>query len=349
MNEIDNAVRGCLLNKTMWLSLLVSTAQNIVLASDSNQKSVEDSSVKFSSVKAVAKLAEIHLQMLGAGAVIGTVDESLCVSNHVVQPFEQLAIGIEHFPFMVIAFSQRLPVCIKAIGLDSGTVSDAAPCKTLNRSALDIGCELHPQISGVSLLVFRNSYKDRLIVSGASAFAGNVSLAACAKVGIVKLHDSLQNVTLIPHFHGGSDPAKEIPGSLIADLKLTCQGKGGDTALVTGHQVDRPEPLGQRQVAAVHDGIGGQRGLMTAVGALVAAIAIQSIAMPMATYRAHKTLGPFDCIQVFHASFFIGKPLDKLAETQSFLFRHIWHLPLMPLYMSCYPINVTFYYILCFA
>ena len=321
----------------------------MVSASNSDQKSVEDSSVKFSAVKSIAELAEIHLQMLGAGAVIGAIDESLCVSNHVMQPFEQLTIGIEYFPFMIIAFSQRLPVCMKTVGLYYRTVSNAALRKVLNRCALDIGCELHSQISGVSLLVFRNSYKDRLIASGASAFAGNVSLAACAKVGIVKLHDSLQNVTLIPHFHGGSDPAKEIPGSLIADLKLTCQGKGGDTALVTGHQVDRPEPLGQRQVAAVHDGIGGQRSLMTAVSALIAAIAIQSIAMPMATYRAHKTLGPFDCIQVFYASFFIGKPLDKLAETQSFLFRHIWHLPLMPLYMSCYPINVTFYYILCLA
>ena len=84
--------------------------------------------------------------MLGAGAVIGAVDESLCVSNHVVQPFQKLSIRVEHFPFMFIAFSQRLPVCIKTVGLYCETVSDAAPCKTLNRSALDIGCELHPQI-----------------------------------------------------------------------------------------------------------------------------------------------------------------------------------------------------------
>lgn len=321
----------------------------MVSASNSDQKSVEDSSVKFSAVKSIAELAEIHLQMLGAGAVIGAIDESLCVSNHVMQPFEQLTIGIEYYPFMIIAFSQRLPVCLKAVGLHRGSIGNTASGKVLNGGALDIGCELHSQISGVSLFVFRNSYKDGLIASGASAFAGNVSLAACSKVRIVKFYDSLQNITLIPHFHGGTDPAKEIPGSLIADLKLTCQGKGGDTALVTSHQVDCPEPLGQGQMAAVHNGVSGQRSLMTAIGALVAAIAIQNIAMPMATYRADKALGPFDCVQVLHAGFLIRKPLDKLAETQSFLFRHIRHLPLMPLYMSCYPINVTFYYILCLA
>ena len=94
----------------------------MVSASNSDQKSVEDSSVKFSAVKSIAELAEIHLQMLGAGAVIGAIDESLCVSNHVMQPFEQFAIGIECCPFMIIAFSQRLPVCIKTVGLYCRTV-----------------------------------------------------------------------------------------------------------------------------------------------------------------------------------------------------------------------------------
>jgi len=70
----------------MWLSLLIITAQNIVSARDSNQKPVEDVTTHFSAVELVSKLAEIHLQMLGAGAVIGAVDKSLGVTYHVVQP-----------------------------------------------------------------------------------------------------------------------------------------------------------------------------------------------------------------------------------------------------------------------
>ena len=95
--------------------------------------------------------------------------------------------------------------------------------------------------------------------------------------------------------------------------------------------------------------IGGQRGLVTAVGALVAAIAIQFVAMPVSTQRTDRPLGPYACKQAVHAGFFTGESLDQLAETQRLVFRHIRHLRLMPLYMSFYPINVTFYYILCFA
>ena len=129
--------------------------------------------------------------MLGTGAMVGAVDESLCVSNHVMQPLEKLTIGIEHFPFMVIAFSQRLPVCVKTVGLHRRTVSNTASCKALNRCALDIGGQLHSQISRVSLLIFGNSNKDSLITSGTTTLAGNIAFTACTKVGIVKFHDSL--------------------------------------------------------------------------------------------------------------------------------------------------------------
>ena len=63
-------------------------AQNIVSSSDSDKKSVEDVTTHFSAVEAIAELAEIHLQVLGAGAMVSAVDESLCVSDHVVQPFQ---------------------------------------------------------------------------------------------------------------------------------------------------------------------------------------------------------------------------------------------------------------------
>ena len=227
----------------------------MVSASNSDQKSVEDSSVKFSAVKSIAELAEIHLQMLGAGAVIGAIDESLCVADHMVQPFEQLSIRIENFPFVIVAFGQRFSVCLKAVGLHRGSIGNTASGKVLNGGALDIGCQLHSQIGRITLVILGNCYKNCLVSSGTTTLTRNIPLFTCSKVRIVKFYDALQNITLIPHFHGGSDPAKEIPGSLIADLKLTCQGKGRDTALVTSHQVDRPEPLGQGQMAAVHNGV----------------------------------------------------------------------------------------------
>ena len=70
---------------------------------------------------------------------------------------------------------------------------------------------------------------------------------------------------------------------------------------------------------------------------------------PVEDVSVHFSAVEFDRIQVLYASFLIGKPLDELTETQCFLFRHIGHLPLMLLYMSLSPINVTIYYILCSA
>ena len=89
----------------------------MVSASDSNKKSVKDSTMKLSAVEAIAEFAEIHLQVLGAGAVVGAIDKGLCVSNHVMQPFEEFTIRVEYCPFMVVAFRQRFPICVEPIGL----------------------------------------------------------------------------------------------------------------------------------------------------------------------------------------------------------------------------------------
>ena len=163
----------------------------MVSASNSDQKSVEDSSVKFSAVKSITELAEIHLQMLGASAVIGAVDESLGIANHVVQPFEQLTVRIEYFPLVIVAFSQRRPVCVKTISLHSGSISNAASGKGLNGGTLDIRSQLHPQIGWIALFVLRYCHKNCLISSGAATFSGNISFFTCAEVGIVKLYDAL--------------------------------------------------------------------------------------------------------------------------------------------------------------
>ena len=116
----------------------------MVSASDSNQKSVKDSTAHFSAVEAITELAEIHLQMFGASTVVSAIDESLCIADHVMQPFEKLSVRIEYFPFMIVALSQRFPVCVKAVGLHRGGKGNASPGKVLNGRALDVGCQLHP-------------------------------------------------------------------------------------------------------------------------------------------------------------------------------------------------------------
>ena len=76
----------------------------MVSASDSNEKSVKDSTMKLSSVEAIAEFAEIHLQVLGAGAVVSSVDKCFCIANDPVEPLQMLTIWAEIFSLMGIVF-----------------------------------------------------------------------------------------------------------------------------------------------------------------------------------------------------------------------------------------------------
>ena len=74
--------------------------------------------------------------MLGTGAVVGAVDKSLGIANHVVQPFEQLTIRVEYFPFMVVPLCKRFPVRIESVGLYRGGIGDAISGKGLDGNAI---------------------------------------------------------------------------------------------------------------------------------------------------------------------------------------------------------------------
>lgn len=80
-------------------------------------------------------------------------------------------------------------------------------------------------------------------------------------------------------------------------------------------------------MAVVNHGFRSNGGLVTALGALITTIPADCITVPTATLGVDIAMRPLELIQILLAGFFSGKPLDKLSETQSFLFRHFWHLP----------------------
>jgi hypothetical protein len=77
----------------------------------------------------------------------------------------------------------------------------------------------------------------------------------------------------------------------------------------------------------MHNGVGGKRGLMTAIGALITLVSPYGIAMPATANGANKTVRPLDLVEVICAGFLGGKTHNKLIETQCFLFGHPRHLP----------------------
>ena len=89
------------------LSALNSKAQNIVSVSDSSQKSVEDCSTERSAIETVAVFIQIHLQVLGAGTMVSTVNESLRIADDPVKPLQMLTIWTKVLGLMDVVFRRR--------------------------------------------------------------------------------------------------------------------------------------------------------------------------------------------------------------------------------------------------
>ena len=293
------------------LSALISKPQNKGSACDGDKQTIKDGTAEQATVKAIAEFTEIHLQMLCASAVVGTIDERFRIACDSVEPLQVFAVGIEILGLVNIAIFQRFAVAFVAVCLNHSPKGNVFQRKLLYGRNLDIIGYFHLQVGGFALLIFGNCDKNALISSSTPFFA----LDFCAKIGIIEFHKLSENIVLIPHFHGCTNAAQKIPGGFIAHFNLSGQRKSGDPTLVAGYQIDGPEPLVQRKMAAVHHGVSGQSGLVTAVGALETAIAANAITMPVTTDRTLEALGPLHLVEVLIAGVLVGKALDKLAET----------------------------------
>ena len=123
---------------------------------------------------------------------------------------------------------------------------------------------------------------------------------------------------IIPHLYSSSDSAQQISGCSAVHLDLAGSRKGRGSMLVTGQQVDNPEPLCQRQVGTVHDAVGRERGLVTATGTLILSPASDPMTVPVAVYGTLESPMLLDLMHVFFAGFFVGKTVYGLTEIQGF-------------------------------
>lgn len=69
--------------------------------------------------KSVAKLAQKHLQMLGAGSVISTIDEHLCITSDLVKSLQIFVVQIEILGHVNETVFQSLAVTFKAFCLNN--------------------------------------------------------------------------------------------------------------------------------------------------------------------------------------------------------------------------------------
>ena len=83
---------------------------------------------------------------------------------------------------------------------------------------------------------------------------------------------------------------QKIPRRLIADVQRTAQLNGRNAAFVRGTEIDRPESGRRRQVRAVHDRPGRDRGLVSTGTALERVPAANRVIFRTAAFRADEAV-----------------------------------------------------------
>ena len=93
------------------------------------------------------------------------------------------------------------------------------------------------------------------------------------------------------------------------------QLQGGDPVGVAGHQISGPEPDGEAELRAVHDGAGGHRGLLVAAGAFEGeSLGLERPGLDAATARADEAVWPAGFDEIIGAGAFIAEALLELQE-----------------------------------
>src|SRR5712671_6787496 len=142
-----------------------------------------------------------------------------------------------------------------------------------------------------------------------------IVFAAARDLGFINLDETGQGAAARGE-HAAAQLGANQPRRLVgAESELTLQLQSRDAIGVGGHQISGPEPGGQRQLGAVHDGSGSDRGLPTAAGALIGpGLGFQPPSLTTAAARAYKPVRPARRDKVFSAGGFIAEALLELDQ-----------------------------------
>ena len=106
------------------------------------------------------------------------------------------------------------------------------------------------------------------------------------------------------------------PGCGLLDPEPAAKLDRADPALALGQVVDRAKPSGQRQLAVLEHGAGGQRKLLFAAVALEDLARLQLAEAAVAAVRAGEALAPTHLEQRLATPFLAAEPIAKLGLAQ---------------------------------
>ena len=241
--------------------------------------------------------------------MVGAQDECLGIADHDMQPVKHTAVGDVDL-MLVGVILQGWNITAVTIAADRAALRYSGMGKFLHGGLLDILCHAHFEVLRIATLIQGQGYENLRL------FRAAAPLAACfwaAKVGVVKLHHTRQDMSGIPLPHSGSDAPEHGPCGFIGNSNLAGQLDSGDPSLVLGDEIERQEPFAQADVAMVQDRPGCDGSLVAAVGTLVQAVR-QAASVSMTTLRTDKPVRPALSGQTVPATFVRSKPAQKLTQ-----------------------------------
>jgi hypothetical protein len=221
-------------------------------------------------IEPVGKRAEVVAGVLAElERLVRAVDHGFEVAQDRVDPVElrhlaRLALADDHVAVRA--------ACVDDAGKASQSVAehvaggqqvDLGPVR--DGLAAERGDGRHLDAQGMPSIAAGDCCDEGHLVLGAAAGGARV---LAAQVGVIELHQAVQGLLGVTHGHGRHQLVLNQPGRAVARTEVPHQRQRRQPRLVLADQEDGEEPGAQRQLGAVHQRAGRERGLAAARPAL---------------------------------------------------------------------------------
>jgi len=267
-------------------------------------------------VEAEDEFIEVGLEVLAAQPVIDAQGPDLEVGEDPVNPGQDDMGGHRADDMGIVGDAGGAGISGPTIGLGGGAGRDVGGEEGVEAGGRVIGGLAEANAPGAKAAVFNldGANDQHLALMAAPATVGDrIVFAAACDFGFIDLDEASQEAAARGD-HAAAQLGADQPRRLVgAESELALQLQRRDAVGVGGHQISGPEPSGQRQPGVMHDGSGGNRGLATAVGALISpGLGCQPPGFATAASRADKPVRPARRSKVLRAGGLIAEALLEL-------------------------------------
>ena len=267
-------------------------------------------------VEAKNEFIEVGLEVFAAQPVIDAQGPNLEVGKDPVNPRQNDVRGHPADNVGIMGDAGDAGISGPTIGLDSGTGREVGGDKGMKAGGRIIGDLAEADAAGAAVLDLDGADDQQFAVMASPATPGErIVFAATGDFGFIHL-DKPGKRAAPRGEHAAAQFGAEQPGCLIgAESELTLQLQRRDAIGMGGHQIGGPKPRGQRQLRVMHDGSGGDRGLASALGALIGpGLGLQPPGSAAAAAGADKPVRPARRGQILSAGRLVAKALLELEQ-----------------------------------